>query len=180
MNQSKRNLYFNALRQAGKRMTEQRITICNYLAATESHPTAYQVYEALAAQHPELSRATVYNTLNVLKELGAIVEVGFGTDHTHYDTDNAPHMNLICLRCHEISDYHGPLPIADVQKQVMGQVGFEPMVMRVDLLGFCEKCRTRKKAEIRQQWYAQHALGQRVAEQKSPEPTEYNEYKIEQ
>jgi Fur family peroxide stress response transcriptional regulator len=155
MNQAKRDLYLNALRQAGKRITEQRRTICEYLAATESHPTPYQVFEELSSLYPEMSRATVYNTLNVLKDLGAIVEIGFGADHTRYDTDTEPHINLVCLRCHEISDYAGPLPFTDIQQQLARQGGFLPIVMRVDVLGFCEKCRERKKAEIRQQWLAQ-------------------------
>lgn len=156
MNLAKQHLYLNALRQAGKRITDQRILVCEYLAQTEGHPTPYQVYTDLSAQYPEISRATVYNTLNVLKELGAIVEIGFGTDHTRYDTDTAPHVNLICLRCHEISDFDEPLPFSDVQRSLAEQGnGFLPLVMRVDIVGFCKNCRERKKAEIREQWLAQ-------------------------
>ncbi len=154
MKYAKRDLYMNALRQAGKRITDQRRVICEYLALTESHPTPYEVFEGLSAQHPEISRATVYNTLNVLKDLGAIVEIGFGADHTHYDTDTSPHINLICLRCHVISDYAGELPLTDVQESLDGHGTFFPMVMRVDVFGFCERCRERKKAEIREQWRA--------------------------
>ena len=154
MNQAKRDLYLNALRQAGKRITDQRLAICDYLAETLSHPTPYQVFEELSAQYPDMSRATVYNTLNVLKELGAIVEIGFGADHTRYDTDTSPHINLVCLRCHEISDYEGTLPLSNVQDSLRDHSGFLPMVMRVDVFGFCAKCRERKKAEIREQWLA--------------------------
>lgn len=154
MKQTKRDLYLNALRQAGKRITDQRRVICDYLASTQSHPTPYQVFEELSAQYPAMSRATVYNTLNALKELGAIVEIGFGADHTRYDTDTAPHINLVCLRCHEISDYAGPLPFGDIQESMARRSTFQPMVMRVDVFGFCEKCRERKKAEIREQWLA--------------------------
>ena len=160
MKQAKRDVYLNALRQAGKRITDQRLAICDYLAETQSHPTPYQVFEELSVRYPEMSRATVYNTLNVLKELGAIVEIGFGADHTRYDTDTAPHVNLICLRCHEISDYAGPLPITDLQHELSEHGSFLPMVVRVDVFGFCEKCRTRKKAEIREQWLARRAARQ--------------------
>jgi Fur family peroxide stress response transcriptional regulator len=156
VNQAKRHLYLNALRQAGKRITGQRTLVCEYLAQTESHPTPYQVYADLSTQYPEISRATVYNTLNVLKELGAIVEIGFGADHTRYDTDITPHINLICLRCHEISDYEEPLTFADIQTTLAAQPhSFLPLVMRVDVVGFCKNCRERKKAEIREQWLAQ-------------------------
>lgn len=156
MNEEKRDLFLNALRQAGKRITDQRRYICEYLAETRSHPTPYQVYEELSTRHPEISRATVYNTLNVLAELGAITEIGAGTEHTHYDTDASPHVNLICLRCHEISDYEGPMPLGDLETALSEESGFLPVVMRMDVLGFCKKCRERKKAEIREQWLAQH------------------------
>jgi Fur family peroxide stress response transcriptional regulator len=155
LKQAKRDVYLNALRQAGKRITDQRRAICDYLAQTESHPTPYQVFADLSAQHPEISRATVYNTLNVLQELGAIVEIGAGVGHTQYETDTEPHVNLICLRCHEISDHPGPLPLTDVQASLQATGNFLPMAMRVEVFGFCERCRERKKAEIREQWLAQ-------------------------
>lgn len=168
MNPSKRDLYINALRQAGKRITDQRQAICEYLAQTQKHPTPYQVFEDLSAQYPEMSRATVYNTLNVLKELGAIVELGFGADHTRYDTDTEPHVNMICLRCHEISDFSGVASLADVQQQLVGYNGFLPIVMRVDVFGFCEKCRERKKAEIREQWLARRLAKQATTDKYLP------------
>lgn len=159
---ARRDLYLNALRQAGRRITEQRRLICEYLAQTDSHPTPYQVYADLSAQYPDISRATVYNTLNVLQELGAIVEIGFGADHTHYDTDTTPHINLICLRCHEIEDYHpngsganSALPLGEIQSTVEGFDGFRPVAVRTDVFGFCRKCQERKRAEIREQWLAQ-------------------------
>jgi len=151
---TKRDLYLNALRQAGKRITEQRRLVCAYLAETTTHPTPSQVFGALSAQHPEISRATVYNTLNVLQELGAILAIGFGADHTHYDTDTSPHVNLICLRCHEIEDYHGPLAVHDLPAQAEAATGFRAVAVRVDIIGFCAACRERRKSEIREQWLA--------------------------
>ena len=100
------DLYLETLKNAGYRITEQRQQICHYLATTTKHPTPYEVYADLSAAHPEISRATVYNTLNTLQSLGAIVEISFGANHTHYDTNPAPHINRICLRCHAVEDYH--------------------------------------------------------------------------
>lgn len=147
--------YMKALQQAGRRITEQRKLICEYLAATRSHPTPYQVYTDLSAAHPEISRATVYNTLNVLKELGAIVEIGNGTEHTQYDTDTTPHVNLICLRCHSVTDVHPSKPINEIAAQAAAVDDFLPMTARMDVFGFCQECRTRKQAEIREQWLRQ-------------------------
>lgn len=136
-------LYQDTLKRAGLRMTGQRRAICEYLAATESHPTPYEVYADIAREHPEVSRATVYNTLNVLQQLGAIVELSFGADHTHYDTDPTPHVNLICLHCHRVEDYHGAAQLPRFSRRMQEETGFLPMVVRADVLGFCADCRAR-------------------------------------
>lgn len=148
--------YLDALKTAGHRLTWQRRAICEYLAATDEHPTPYQVFAGIAESNPEISRATVYNTLNVLQEMGAIVEIAIGSGHTHYDTNPEPHINLVCLRCHKIEDcHHPPLP-DDLQTQIHDQTGFQPVAARTDILGFCQECRERKRAEIVAQWAEQH------------------------
>jgi len=146
---AKNEHYLRILKQAGFRVTPQRRVICAYLAATDRHPSAYQVYEGLAGTHPEISRATVYNTLNTLQELGAIVELSFGADHTHYETNPEPHVNLICLRCHKIVDYHGDPGIDALTERVHDELGFHAAAARIDLVGFCNDCRSQRIAEIR-------------------------------
>lgn len=137
----KLTLYREAFKRAGLRLTEQRATICAWLAETDLHPTPYQVYEQISQTHPEISRATVYNTLNTLQQLGAIVELSFGADHTHYDTDPTPHFNLICLRCHAIADFAGALPLDPVRERIGRETDFEPLALRLDVLGLCATCR---------------------------------------
>lgn len=138
----KLTLYREAFQKAGLRLTDQRLTICETLAATERHPTPYQVFDAVARTHPEISRATVYNTLNTLQQLGAIVEISFGADHTHYDTDPTPHINLICLRCHQITDFHGETRLGALEDQAAAE-GFQTLAARADLLGICAACQAR-------------------------------------
>ena len=138
------DFYLTALRNAGHRITEQRYAICDYLAHTDKHPTPYQVYTELSALHPEISRATIYNTLNALQQLGAIVEINFGANHTHYETDPAPHVNLICLRCHQVVDYHGQSADDFTQTAefvaLQQAIGFQVMATKVDVLGLCHTC----------------------------------------
>jgi Fur family peroxide stress response transcriptional regulator len=143
--------FLNALKQAGYRITQQREAICTYLAATDKHPTPYQVFADISLEYPEISRATVYNTLNTLQNLGAIVEINFGADHAHYDTNAAPHVNLICLRCHQIIDYEGELPFVALQNKLSEETDFQPVAARIDMLGFCPTCQQQRKTEIRTQ-----------------------------
>lgn len=142
------DLFLDTLKQAGMRITPQRRAICAYLSATDTHPTAYQVYEDVAAIDPEISRATVYNTINSLRKLGAIVEVSYGDGQIRYETDPSPHVNLICLRCHKVQDYHGPLPLAELERAARAEFNFQPVAVKAELVGFCQECRDRKRAEI--------------------------------
>ena len=152
----KRNLYETTLLGAGYRMTEQRKLICDHLAGLQTHPTAYEIYDSLMRRHPEISRATVYNTLNTLKELGANVEISFAGDHSRYETDTTPHNNLICLRCHRVIDYEHVEQTSALMNEVQTHVDFQPLTVRVELLGFCADCRHQRRDEIRQQWIDQH------------------------
>lgn len=159
------SLYQSAFQQAGMRMTDQRKVICEWLAQTDRHPTPYEVYQGVAQQHPEISRATVYNTLNTLQQLGVIVEISMGADETHYDTDPTPHVNLICLRCHKVDDFpllaqepgsedgtHAPNPGDDpmltsaLSERILRTTGFRPLSARTDMLGICADCAAREES----------------------------------
>jgi Fur family peroxide stress response transcriptional regulator len=153
MNDKQRlDIFTGALRRAGLRLTPQRRAVCEYLAATSKHPSPYQVYADVTRAHPEVSRATVYNTLNTLQQLGAIVELSFGAEHTHYDTNPEPHINLICLRCHNIVDFAGVLSLDPINQRILQETGFQSAAAKVDLLGFCADCREQRLAEIRAQF----------------------------
>ena len=152
---TKTERFIKTLQESGYRLTPQRRAICEYLAATDKHPTPYEVYTDVTDSHPEISRATVYNTLKTLQQLGAIVEMSIGADQTHYDTDPTPHVNLICLRCRTIEDYHGDLGLKALYGEVHEAFDFEPVAAKVDLLGFCRACRDQRKAEIIAQWDAE-------------------------
>ncbi|MBI3957283.1 MAG: transcriptional repressor [Chloroflexi bacterium] len=149
--------YLNALKNGGYRITDQRRAVCDYLARTESHPTPSEVYAQVSGSHPEISRATVYNTLNVLRDLGAIVEISVGGDHTHYDTNPQPHVNLVCLRCGRVYDYAGDVPLGALYESVHAQTGFQAVSAQVQMMGFCAECQARKRDEFRRQLQASTA-----------------------
>jgi Fur family peroxide stress response transcriptional regulator len=130
-----------ALRGAGLRITPQRVAVCRALAGTKSHPTAQALYEQLSTQFESLSRATVYNTLETLVQGGLIHELGdAGDGAVHYDADVAPHVNLICLRCHRIDDL--PVTALDrVERQVAEHSGYEVRGARLVYYGLCPDCR---------------------------------------
>ena len=60
------------LRECGIQPTPQRIAVVEYVLKTKDHPSADQVLERVRQQCPTISRATVYNTLNLLIEKGLL------------------------------------------------------------------------------------------------------------
>ncbi|MCP4896227.1 MAG: transcriptional repressor [bacterium] len=135
----------HALRKAGCRLTRQRRTILHHLSTREDHPTARQVYQALCRTNSTLSLATVYNTLNMLTEVGAIRHLDCASSDCRYDTNLDPHVNLVCSRCGGIEDFEYPLPVEF--DEVFRSAGFQTKDARIEYHGVCAAC-SRTKAEV--------------------------------
>ena len=129
-----------ALRRGGLRLTVQRRAICHYLAHTDAHPTAHQIYTDLKAIYPSLSLATVYNTLEALVALGAIHALGDAGDNAvHYDADATPHVNLACVRCHRIVDLPSA-QLAALEEEARRVTGYRLLGARIMYYGLCPDC----------------------------------------
>lgn len=128
----------NALRQAGYRITRPRQAILSYLAAAESHPGAWEIYQEVRKSHPGLSLATVYNTLSVLARSGLVKMLEF-EQQSRWETNLTPHINLICLKCGKISDLEGNFPLQP--EDLLNQVDFQVLDYRMEYYGICSECR---------------------------------------
>ena len=137
-------MWERVLEDHGVRITPQREEILRYLAGTRSHPTAYEVYEAVRAIFPRVARATVYNTLNLMVRLGLLIELKREEGAVRYETDLSPHINLICMQCGRVVD--APLPTPLDVKEIEG---FAVRHVRVDMYGLCPECRVTLKDDTR-------------------------------
>lgn len=90
------------LRRHGVTPTSTRVRIWSYLADNTSHPTADDIYRALCGGEKHISRATVYNTLNLFAEIGLVRELHAADDVVHYDPNMAPHAHFQCRNCGHI------------------------------------------------------------------------------
>jgi Fur family peroxide stress response transcriptional regulator len=139
------HVFADGLRQAGLRITHQRLAICRALATNNMHPTAVQLHTQLRAEFPTLSLATVYSTLNTLASLGLVYELGnAGDGQKHYDSITSPHANLICTQCHQISDLEDSA-LASVSQRVARRSGYQINGARIAYYGICPTCAKRRK-----------------------------------
>lgn len=92
------------LAQFGIRPSVQRVAVMNYLLTHRTHPTADEIYSALAPDMPTLSRTTVYNTLHLLYERGAILALCIDGINAHFDGYTHPHAHFLCACCGKVYD----------------------------------------------------------------------------
>lgn len=69
-----------------------------------SHPTAEQVFARVRRVMPDLSPATVYNTLHELAGIDTLLELDLGLGERRYDINTAAHDHLVCLGCGRVED----------------------------------------------------------------------------
>jgi Fur family peroxide stress response transcriptional regulator len=130
------------LRELGYRLTPQRVALLRLLAASEGHPSAAQLYDQLKDQFPTTSPGTVYKTLNLLKDLDEVLELGFSDDDNRYDGNKPyPHPHLVCIRCRKIMNPE--ISLAQNLIQEVAQLsGYRVVSHRFDIYGLCPDCQS--------------------------------------
>lgn len=133
----RRDLLVARLRDQGLKLTPQRLAIIELLEEGE-HPSAEEIYASLSQRYPMLSRATVYNTLEVLKELGEVAELRIEPQAARYDLKTAPHYHFLCRRCGRVFD----LPSSPDMANLVGREldGHQVEQVQVNLYGLCARC----------------------------------------
>ena len=138
------NQMLSKLKEHDFRLTPQRLAVIKLLAVSEGHPSVERIYETVRAEFPTTSIATIYKTVNLLKQLNEVLELGFPDGSNRYDGNNPdPHPHVICTKCKKIIDPNlGSL--RDLKKEVVKKTGFQILNHRVDFFGTCRDCRSRK------------------------------------
>jgi len=136
----------NLLRQAGKRVTPQRVLILETMREAGGHLDADEIYRLAKRKAPRLSLSTVYRTLTMLKEAGVIEELRLGEEHHHYELKGERgHHHLICRGCGKVIEFECPF-----SKELIRSLGeehdFEVTGIHLDVMGYCAECR-RKQAK---------------------------------
>ena len=123
-----------------RRMTKQRKKILEVLKSTNCHPTADWIYEQVKEEIPNISLGTVYRNLNVLKEMGKIMELNYGSDHSRFDGIPENHYHFRCTECGKVMDLD-----FDVQEELEAKAAAEIDgtidYHRTEFFGYCDECK---------------------------------------
>jgi len=128
------------LKEKGFRITPQRIAIVETLASSCEHPGVEQIYREVTKKFPTISLATVYKTITLLKELGEVMEMGFGDESNRYDGKNPhPHPHIMCVKCKSIID-PDLSSLNEMSKELSEETGYNIVSHRLDFFGICPNC----------------------------------------
>lgn len=79
----------------GIQPSAQRVAVADYVLSTDQHPSADQVWVSVRARFPMISRATVYNTLNLFVEKGLLRQLVLAEGRVVFDPHIEPHHHFI-------------------------------------------------------------------------------------
>ena len=93
------------LKDAGLKVTPQRLAILEAVYDLGNHPTAEIIIDHIRSAHPGIATGTVYNILDVLVENKLIRRVKTDKDAMRYDGIVEKHHHLYCAESERIEDY---------------------------------------------------------------------------
>lgn len=134
------------------RKTPERYAILEHIYSTKGHFDMESLYTSMTDTNFRVSRATLYNTIELLLDCGLVVKHQFGANVSQYERayGNENHDHLICLSCGEVKEHkNGNLFTPAQQKKIQR---FKVSYYSMYIYGICSKClRAKKKEEVKNQ-----------------------------
>lgn len=133
-------------RNAGVKLTHQRIEIYREVAQTGDHPDAETIHRGLRKRLPSVSLDTVYRALWLLNDLGLIKTLEAAHLRTRFDANLSRHHHFVCLRCGLMQDFYSDafdsldLPVS------INEIGQAEMT-HVEVRGICWKCAAKQESK---------------------------------
>ena len=129
------------LRNHGYKVTPQRLAVYEALAEKPWHPNAEMLYKKLQPKYPAMSFATVYKTVEILRDIKAIQILNAVEDSYRYDATMHEHYHLCCTECGLILDVPMDKVIREqLNSLVQSQGGFLVTGGQFYFYGLCSKC----------------------------------------
>ena len=129
------------LRNHGYKVTPQRLAVYEALAEKPWHPNAEMLYKKLQPKYPAMSFATVYKTVEILRDIKVIQILNAGEDSYRYDANMHEHYHLCCTECGIILDVPMDKVIREhLNSLVQSQGGFLVTGGQFYFYGLCSKC----------------------------------------
>jgi Fur family ferric uptake transcriptional regulator len=147
----KRHDLLNEVEAQGIRLTAQRRVLIETIQEAKSHLDAASLLELARMRDPNIDRATVYRTIELLKSLGMIDELDLmhinGEKHYYEVKTQKDHLHLACFGCGVIVEFASPM-FENLKREIGTKNHFEIQAMRLEVGGLCSACTAEQKKKL--------------------------------
>jgi Fur family ferric uptake transcriptional regulator len=133
------------LKREKHRITPERFEVLDYTLNYEGHFGADELYISMKTKKSNISRATIYNTLELLYQCDLLAKRNFGDGKTRYESsfDKQNHDHLICINCGAIKEF-STVKVEKIIDEISEKLGFESTGYSFNIFG---KCKNKNKCE---------------------------------
>jgi Fur family ferric uptake transcriptional regulator len=129
-----------ALRDEGHRLTASRRIILETLVESGRHLSADELASAVRGRDDNVSRMTIYRTLDLLCDLGHVRPVYQGARAARFILlEDGRHHHFVCSLCDRVFEFDECL-VDDLANRIQGAAGFEVRAHLLELYGICDGC----------------------------------------
>ncbi len=127
--------------QNGHRLTSSRSQIVDALLVSGGHISADALYEQMKGAGKTVGRMTVFRTLDLLAQIGAIRPTYQQTGAAHYILlHDGHHHHIICTQCDQTIEFDDCI-LSDLGDQLSQRFDFDITGHLIELYGLCANCR---------------------------------------
>lgn len=136
-----KNKFKTYLESNNNRKTPERFAILEEIFINQHHFDAEELYIKMKQNAYRVSRATIYNTLDILVECDLIKRHQFGHNKTLYERSYGfeDHDHIVCIKCGKIEEFDD-LRVHDSVGDQCETLGFSPIRHSLNIYGVCSSC----------------------------------------